>query len=250
MRQLYLAHKKLEQARDTVLSNEFFEKLEHRIAHVDVNTANDMKQQFSTLIGQYFETLQALEVTDQIISGTAADHHVKNIKQRLTGLRALHDKPSHTICIVGLEKAGKSTFINALLGFELLPTASERCTQIRTVLKPPSDVGNQQLFATVQFYDDHEFQVLFSKMVQRTDESVGQLQRRKDEVMQMRDRLKSKFPVEQHYLTDPSNMGKERKMIVKQLHEYITGELYVNIIKEIAIYTTKLPGKCMIRYTS
>ena len=91
-------------------------------------------------------------------------------------LKQLNDKPSHTICIVGLEKAGKSTFINALLGYELLPTASERCTQIRTVLKPLLEDGDQQLFATVKFYNDQEFRLFFDKMTMKTDENEEQLQ--------------------------------------------------------------------------
>jgi hypothetical protein len=238
----FTVYKKLEQARDTVLSSGSFNELDNRLTQTDSNTANEMKQQFSSLIQKYFDVLQCLEIIDKEINGGSTDNNLKDIKQRLMGLKKLNDKPSHTICIVGLEKAGKSTFINALLGFELLPTASERCTQIRTVLKPPHETGAQQLFATVKFYDDQEFQVLFNKMVKRTDESQQPLQHRKDEVMQARERLKIKFPEEHFRIVDPSNVARERKTIIKQLHEYITGEVYVNIIKEIAIYTAKLPG--------
>ena len=38
------------------------------------------------------------------------------------------------------------------------------------------------------------------------------------------------------------DLEKQRRTIIRQLNEYITGEVYVNIIKEVAIYTDKLPG--------
>jgi ribosome biogenesis GTPase A len=41
--------------------------------------------------------------------------------EQLKRIRKINEKEFNTICIIGLEKAGKSSFINALLGFELLP---------------------------------------------------------------------------------------------------------------------------------
>ncbi|CAF3087048.1 unnamed protein product, partial [Rotaria sp. Silwood2] len=140
------------------------------------------------------------------------------------------------------EKAGKSTFINALLGYELLPTASERCTQIRTVLKPTFEDGGPQLFATVKFYDDQEFGVLFNKMTKKTDDNQHQLDQRKAKVIEEREILKGKFPEEHFYVNGRIDENRERVDIIDQLHKYITGEVYINIIKEIAIYTDRLPG--------
>ncbi|CAF1031496.1 unnamed protein product [Rotaria sp. Silwood1] len=80
-------------------------------------------------------------------------------------------------------------------------------------------------------------------MTKKTDENPQQLQQRKDQVIQAREMLKAKFPEEHFRITDLSDAKRERMAIIKYLHNYITGELYVNIIKEIAIYTDKLPGK-------
>ncbi|CAF2171869.1 unnamed protein product [Rotaria magnacalcarata] len=164
---------------------------------------------------------------DKETKATSNDYYIGDLKKYLSKLKELNDKESHTICIVGLEKAGKSTFINALLGFELLPTAND----------------DQRLFATVKFYDDQEFRMFFDKMTKKTDESQEQLEQRKKEVSQEREMLKAKFPEECFYLGGSSDVQRERAVIIRKLHEYITGELYVNIIKEIAIYTDKLPGK-------
>ncbi len=247
IRKIYAASKELEKARDTILSRESFAELNNYLWKTDDYTTDEMKEKFNLLIQYYIKILQCLQFVDKETKASGGDNYINDIKKNLLKLKELNDKQSHTICIVGLEKAGKSTFINALLGYELLPTASERCTQIRTVLKPPLDDGNQQLFATVKFYDDQEFHLLFDKMTKKTDENEQQLQQRKEEVIQRREILKAKFPEEHFRISGSNNRERERITIITQLHEYITGELYVNIIKEIAIYTDRLPGMyCVI----
>jgi hypothetical protein len=232
----------LEQARDAVLSRETFDELTNYLAQTD-NTTDELKEKVNSLILQYFKILKCLEYVDEETKvGSGMDDKIDEMKKHLSKLKQLNEKQSHTICIVGLEKAGKSTFINALLGYELLPTASERCTQVRTVLKPLLDDGDQQLFATVKFYNEQEFNVYFDKMIMKTDENEEQLRKRKEEVIQRREILKAKFPEEQFRIGGSNNLERERMNIIEQIHDYITGEVYVNIVKEIAIYTDKLPG--------
>ena len=242
IRKILSGYKHLEKARDTLLSQQTFDELDNYLNKVHEDKTDELKQKFNSLIEEYSKIVKCLEFIDKEINLGSGDNHINDIKTKLSSLKRLNDKPSHTICIVGLEKAGKSTFINALLGFELLPTASERCTQIRTVLKPPPDNGDRQLFATVKFYDDQEFQTFFSKMTKKTDENHQQLLQRKEEVARERELLKSKFPEEHFRLNSVDDIDKPRRTIIKQLNEYITGEVYVNIIKEVAIYTDRLPG--------
>jgi hypothetical protein len=243
IRKIYAAYKELEQARDTILSRESFDELISYLAKTDDNTTDEIKEKFNSLIEHYLKILQCLEFVDKETKvGGIGDNYMNDTKKNLLRLKQLSNKQSHTICIVGLEKAGKSTFINALLGYELLPTASQRCTQIRTVLKPPLDNGDQQLFATVKFYSDDEFRLYFDQMTMKTDENEEKLLQRKKSVFDQREILKAKFPEERFYMNSSNNLERERMAIIKKLHDYITGELYVNIIKEIAIYTDKLPG--------
>lgn len=63
------------------------------------------------------------------------------------------------IAIVGLEKAGKSTFANALIDNYVLPSAPERCTFTTTRLVSGSDK------ATVEFYTESEFNQIFQDML-------------------------------------------------------------------------------------
>lgn len=65
------------------------------------------------------------------------------------------DKNEFEIAIVGLEKAGKSTFANALIGNHILPDADERCTYTSTCIKFGSDK------ARVKFFTQQEFDINF-----------------------------------------------------------------------------------------
>ena len=63
------------------------------------------------------------------------------------------------IAIVGLEKAGKSTFANALIKSNILPSAPERCTFTSTRLISGTDQ------ASVQFYTEVEFERIFQELL-------------------------------------------------------------------------------------
>ena len=241
---MYSAYKELDRASKTILSQESFDELNDYLRTIDDSATDEMKQRFNSLAQDYHKILQCLEFVDKEtkMSSYGSDNYINDIKKNLSKLKQLNNKQSHTICIIGLEKAGKSTFINALLGYELVPTAAERCTQVRTVLKPPPEDGNRLLFATVQFYDDEQFRLFYDKMIKKTDESQQQCDERKQNVLAAREALKEKFPEEQFRIRDWDSADRERAAMCEQLNAYITGEVYCNIIKEIAIYTDKLPG--------
>lgn len=67
------------------------------------------------------------------------------------------------IAIVGLEKAGKSTFANALIESNVLPSAPERCTFTSTCLIS----GNNK--AKVEFYDSGEFDNIFKELLKEIE---------------------------------------------------------------------------------
>ena len=67
------------------------------------------------------------------------------------------------IAIVGLEKAGKSTFANALIESTVLPSAPERCTFTSTRLISGSDK------AVIQFYSESEFDKIFKELLKEIE---------------------------------------------------------------------------------
>ena len=52
---------------------------------------------------------------------TGLTNYLNETIEQLKRIQKINEKEHNTICIIGLEKAGKSSFINALIGFELLP---------------------------------------------------------------------------------------------------------------------------------
>lgn len=65
-----------------------------------------------------------------------------------------------------MEKAGKTTFCNYLIGYDLLPTAKERCTMVPTVIRGHKDTT---IAVTVEFYSAEEFEMTLSSLQLRDD---------------------------------------------------------------------------------
>lgn len=75
-------------------------------------------------------------------------------------------KGEFEIAVVGLEKAGKSSFSNAFIGLTALPTADERCTYTSTCIRPV-DGPNREGYAEVTFYNRQEFSRSFQEKLEK-----------------------------------------------------------------------------------
>jgi len=76
---------------------------------------------------------------------------LKRVEQRL-------DRVSEDTCrvaVIGLEKAGKSFFINAWIGGRVLPTDTERCTWAATTVKNGEHYKADITFATKEEFDEN-----------------------------------------------------------------------------------------------
>ncbi|QIW15480.1 hypothetical protein A4G20_03635 [Pasteurellaceae bacterium RH1A] len=71
-------------------------------------------------------------------------------------------KDEFEVAVIGLEKAGKSTFANALVENNLLPSATERCTFTTTCLMSSTDGKDS---AEICFYSEEEFNQNFRTML-------------------------------------------------------------------------------------
>ena len=65
-------------------------------------------------------------------------HDTEELNERIS-------KKSYEIAVMGLEKTGKTSFVNALLGQQLLPTKRERCTYIPTEIRSGSSVNDERI---------------------------------------------------------------------------------------------------------
>jgi GTPase SAR1 family protein len=73
----------------------------------------------------------------------------KRIEQRLSRVR----ESTCRVAVIGLEKAGKSTFINAWIGGQALPADRERCTWAASTIRNGSRIQAEIVFSTREEFD-------------------------------------------------------------------------------------------------
>ena len=115
--------------------------------------------------------IEKIEKQNQLIEKIKQNNHKTNLlnNENLQKMNSILDKNKKylhklksnefEIAIVGLEKAGKSTFANALIKANILPSAPERCTFTSTRLTN----GNDE--AIVEFYSEEEFNKIFRELL-------------------------------------------------------------------------------------
>lgn len=109
-------------------------------------------QEFNTQIQRLADDNEKLSYLDFSI--------IKEKLEKNHKLLAKLEKDECEIAIVGLEKAGKSTFANALIGSDIFPSAAERCTYTTTRLIYGEDK------AVVTFYTKPEFNSRFMRLLE------------------------------------------------------------------------------------
>ncbi len=92
----------------------------------------------------------------EIISGTKSEEIAKLLKKSEALRRKLVNN-EFEIAVIGVEKAGKSTFANALMGNNILPSMDARCTYTSTSIR----YGTED-YAEILFYTREEFSKKFT----------------------------------------------------------------------------------------
>lgn len=110
-------------------------------------------------IGKLDSQLKAIDDILKMDCGSVVSSEMKKrLKELRTEAQVVLKKLKNDefeIAIVGMEKAGKSTFANALMENNLLPTKDKRCTFTSTQIEYSGD--DQDDSATVSFYTAEEF---------------------------------------------------------------------------------------------
>ena len=118
-----------------------------------MNSFDKERIQYRDMVGRQRDAIaQLLELssTHYGLFETSMIMQLSASKEKCDRLYKKLDKDEFEIAIVGLEKAGKSTFGNALMGSRILPDADERCTYTSTCIR----YGNDR--AVVKFYNSSE----------------------------------------------------------------------------------------------
>ena len=137
-------------------------------------------------------------------------------------------KREFRIAVVGLEKAGKSTFINAWLECDLLPAKRARCTFTTTQIYSVANDTEQRL--EVQVKTEEQFISLLNELETKpkTQQDIETIERNKKTLQQVRREGNRTFPFTR--LED----------IKESLKKYVADEMYAHSVLEARLYTNKL----------
>ncbi|MBD2683154.1 MULTISPECIES: dynamin family protein [Nostoc] len=136
-------------------------------------------------------------------------------------------KREFRIAVVGLEKAGKSTFINAWLECDLLPAKRGRCTFTTTQIYSVENESEQRL--EVQTKTEEEFINLLNELDKaNAQEDIKIIRKNEITLQQVRREGNLTFPFTR--LED----------IREPLNKYVADEKYAHAVFEARLYTNKL----------
>ena len=136
-------------------------------------------------------------------------------------------KREFRIAVVGLEKAGKSTFINAWLECDLLPAKGGRCTFTTTQIYSVENESEQRL--EVQVKTEEQFVNLLSELeTVRAVEDLKTIRANESTLRQVRNEGDIRVPFTR--LED----------IREPLKKYVADEQYAHSVLEARLYTNKL----------
>jgi lysophospholipase L1-like esterase len=141
------------------------------------------------------------------------------------------------IAVVGLEKAGKSTFVNAWLGSDLLPAKPARCTFTTTQIYSVQNQSEQRLETlpkTEKQYRD--YQVDLREQLISVDKSAAQKAENDLKVMESHN-LTLREIIEEGKKTHGFSRLEDIKA---NLSRYVADEKYAHAMQEARLYTSQL----------
>lgn len=103
------------------------------------------------------------KLTDARYHGIIGNQRIDELNRMLRKLTVLESKLENNtfeVSIVGLEKSGKSTFANAFMGIDILPTKDARCTYTATSIRYGNDNKAEVKFFTYKEFNESFFNKL------------------------------------------------------------------------------------------
>lgn len=181
-------------------------------------------------LGQLSQARQAGVTEKQIQDLKDAGESAEKLIRRL-------EKGEFRIAVVGMEKAGKSTFVNAWLGCDLLPAKTERCTFTTTQLYSVSQDSEQRLETQPKAPDAFvEYQ---NDLKQQRNSADTEASKRAEKDLTV---------IEEHLATLREVIAEGTRTIrfgrldeIKDdLDKYVANERYAHAMQEARLYTKEL----------
>eukprot|EP00029_Vermamoeba_vermiformis_P000859 TRINITY_DN1103_c0_g1_i2.p1 TRINITY_DN1103_c0_g1~~TRINITY_DN1103_c0_g1_i2.p1 ORF type:complete len:1342 (-),score=302.46 TRINITY_DN1103_c0_g1_i2:675-4700(-) len=164
---------------------------------------------------------RTLQQPNTVINSDALLHECEENGRLIAKMQDMNQKEKFTIVILGLEKAGKSTFVNTLLGAEeeIVPTNESRCTQVLTTILRSTTPGTS---ATIDFYSREQFE---ANILQRPKDGISESDIRRDC---------------EPYVGAHSRSVNPGKDFSREVRRYIADESLKYVVKQVTVFTDKI----------
>lgn len=214
---------------------------------------------------EYSEKLEAqIKTLDNILNVNSCglitpevDSKLRELKEKAVNYKRKLDKNEFEIAIVGLEKAGKSTFANALMGNDILPSKEQRCTYTSTRICAGDDKATVRFFTRDEFNkklrtqlstlkienaESYSFEALdlsaYERMFDKLDSQIRELyQSNINEDIRVCLEFKSNLL---QYIGKPNMEFSGDQLTSDELKRFIEDPKYALAVKDISIYSSKL----------
>lgn len=196
-------------------------------------------QRLKTALDIHRHALALTELTQAIEAGVTETHTEKLRKAALpaaTLMRRL-ERGEFRIAVVGLEKAGKSTFVNAWLGCDLLPAKQERCTFTTTQIYSVQQENQQRLETepkSIQEFTNYRADL----EKQKTSQDTQARQTAEKDLQVINENLTTLNEVLSEGVKTFSFLHLES--IKNELTKYVADERYAHAMREARLYTREL----------
>ncbi len=216
---------------------------------------------------EYIRRLTAqIETIDKILNTNTLDlinadrqDKLRKLKTEAERYKQKLEKNEFEIAIVGLEKAGKSTFANAMMGNDILPSDERRCTYTSTKIKSGIDSGYVKFFSREEFNnnfrenlrtmkienaDSYSFESLsktsYESMFERLDETT-----KKAYGDNINEDVKTILANKQNindYLGHPDLPFDSSQITTNDFKRFIKDPEYALSVKDVSIESSELSG--------
>lgn len=219
---------------------------------------DEEKSVYSAKLERQISTInKILDIESCGLIDMTVEENLQKIRKKAEFLKHKLDKNEFEIAIVGLEKAGKSTFANALMGNDILPSKEARCTYTSTRICSGDDTAKVQFFTADEFNKKFRDQLKTMKIPNADSynyESVS-LAQYQNMFDKLDDETREKY---QSNANEDVTMSLEYKSTINQciaickkefkgdelatneLKKYIENPQYALAVKSISIYSSRL----------
>ena len=225
------------------------------------NSFEEERNEYKKRVGKQKEAIANLLSLSEQHTGLFDFNMLNQLKASQTKCKKIYEKLEKNefeIAIVGLEKAGKSTFGNALMENRILPDADERCTYTSTCIRYGHDRAVVKFFNsremdgvlrgyletlgvenvdsyTYQSLSRSEYMSVFSKLDER-DKSMYENTVHQD-ILNL---LDNKNEILANYVGKPERIFEGEDLYGEEFKAYIVSPKVAVAVKEVSIESSRL----------